>query len=208
MDFCFCKTLFWWLCSGWEKSSIIFKIPSAIYSSLCIHMALGLEMSILSQPTKWKIHGSVLLPKQWPSFFCHVRLFVLTLLWVINVLVIWKWGCVFATLSPCTDLPDSLYFCSMDLHGYFALLTKASKVQQTQATVPQSQTNNIKAANHTISTSMAKRGNTRGMRPFQTFVDSCLFYDCSSVCNDLMLQDSLIVTPWISSGASDCSDID
>lgn len=106
------------------------------------------------------------------------------------------------------DLLGSLSFYSMDLHGYFALLTKASKVQQTQATVPQSQTNNIKAANHTISISMAKRGNTRGMQPFQTFVDSCLFYDCSSVCNDLMLQDSLIVTPWISSGASDCSDID
>lgn len=100
------------------------------------------------------------------------------------------------------------FFHSMDLHGYFALLTKASKVQQTQATVPQSQTNNTKAANHTISFSTAKRGNTRGMQPCQTFVDSCLLYDCSSVCNDLMLQDSLIVTPWISSGASDCSDID
>lgn len=127
----------------------------------------------------------------------------------VPVLVFQEQGCVIAMpYSHSHRLTMFSFLPSMDPHGCFALPTKASKVQQTPATVPQSQTNSTKAANHTISFSTAKRGNTRGMQPCQTFVDSCLLYDCSSVCNDLMLQDSLIVTPWISSGASDCSDID
>lgn len=173
-------------------------------SALLSGLVLGLEMNICLQTPKWEIGSAVLLSQQWPGFLCHSEFFKCA---VFTMLIIQKQGCVIAMLYSHGFTVFS-FFHSMDLHGYFALLTKASKVQQTQATVPQSQTNNTKAANHTISFSTAKRGNTRGMQPCQTFVDSCLLYDCSSVCNDLMLQDSLIVTPWISSGASDCSDID
>lgn len=59
----------------------------------------------------------------------------------------------------------------MDQQGSFVLPAKASKVQPKQAMVPWWQTNNIKA-NQIISITMAKRGNTRGTPPSQTFVDS------------------------------------
>lgn len=59
---------------------------------------------------------------------------------------------------------------STDQQGSSVLPAKASKVQLKQAMVPWWQANNIKA-NQIISI-MAKRGNTRGMAPSQTFVDS------------------------------------
>lgn len=202
MDFSFCKTLLWWLQT--ESSGTVLSFSKS--KVLCV--AVGLETSVCLQPPKCRICGALLPSEPRLGLSTASGFWSLTLSGV-PVLIIQKQGWGVAALF-CSQPGLTMFssFHSMDLHGYFALLTKASKVQQTQATVPQSQTNNIKAANHTISFITAKRGNTRGMRLSQTFVDSCLFYDCSSVCNDLMLQDSLIVTPWISSGASDCSDID
>lgn len=60
---------------------------------------------------------------------------------------------------------------SMDQQGSSVLPAKASKVQPKQAMVPWWQANSIKA-NPILSITMAKRGNTRGTRPSQTFVDS------------------------------------
>lgn len=168
---------------------------------------LGLEMNVFLQPPRWEVGTAVLLSQQWPGSFCHSK-FSRCVPRSQHAHCAEAGLCDCHALFPLQAFTMFSFLHSMDLHGYFAPLTKASKVQQTQAMVPQSQTNSTKAANHTISFSTAKRGNTRGMQPCQTFVDSCLLYDCSSVCNDLMLQDSLIVTPWISSEASDCSDID
>lgn len=60
---------------------------------------------------------------------------------------------------------------SMDQQGSSVLPAKASKVQLKPAMVPWWQANSIKA-NPILSVTMAKRGNTRGTRPSQSFVGS------------------------------------
>lgn len=96
--------------------------------------------------------------------------------------------------------------CSMDQQGSFVLPAKASKVQLKQAMVPWWQTNSIKA-NQIISITMAKRGNTRGTPPSQTFVDSrrCAM-DCL-LCAMVSCSGQLDRHSW-RSGAWHCSDFD
>lgn len=60
---------------------------------------------------------------------------------------------------------------SMDQQGSSVLPAKASKVQLKPAMGPWWQANSIKA-NPILSITMAKRGDTRGTRPSQSFVDS------------------------------------
>lgn len=100
----------------------------------------------------------------------------------------------------------ALFFCSMDQQGSSVLPAKDSKVQPKPAMVPWWQANSIKA-NPILSITMAKRGNTRGTRPSQTFVDSrrcatdCLL--CAMIsCSGQSHRDS-----W-TAGASHCSDVD
>lgn len=204
---------------GFEKSSCVvldyghfckisLYFPKFHVLSSSLWTCWGLEMNICLQPPKWEIGSAVLLSQQSQVSSAHGKLFKCVVFRSPHTRGPEAGMCDCHASFSFQGLTPFSFLHSTDLRGYFARPTKASKVQQTQAMVPQSQTNSTKAANHTISFSTAKRGNTRGMQPCQTFVDSCLLYDCSSVCNDLMLQDSLIVTPWISSGASDCSDID
>lgn len=78
---------------------------------------------------------------------------------------------MFCWIHSTNNFLTAFLFCSTDQQGSFVLPAKASKVQLKQAMVPWWQTNSIKA-NQIISITMAKRGNTRGTLPSQTFVDS------------------------------------